>query len=523
MRLSGGSLINSPPRVVVTTADQTLTPSVFPHQMTVSGTVFDDGQPNPTLAWKAWSVAAGPAVNFGPPDALSTQVTFTQPGTYILRLAASDGALVGSDTVTLTLRLNQPPPAPNERPYVNAGTDQTIRFPNTAQLSGWVSDDGLPLPTALSKVWSKVLGPGTVIFGSASAVQTTATFPAGHYVLKVSANDSGAAALCANEPIPAGCTRDDVTVIVLPSQTALLVVPNSAALTAGETAIKNRLIALAFGVTVADEEAGNLKSVGETKDLVFVSHADPAVLGSKLTLAEVPVIVSKATLYPKHVDGRLRDPGAEFGETLNQTQIVATNPNLALAAGLSGTITFTTAPTTFGFAGKLLTDWKAAKIPPIEFRNQGTLFGYEEGTTMLAALHAPGRRIGFPNAEGSLFTADAWKLFDAAVRWAVEPVVPALYVGGSCGSGYDEKETRRHMAVEGYAVTRIADNLVNASHAIGKAVVVVSRSVCAATLGNKLLGALVPVITFDPENFGVMQMTVQLPETTTERLRIRRR
>ena len=242
---------------------------------------------------------------------------------------------------------------------------------------------------------------------------------------------------------------------------------------------------------MADEEAGNLKSVGETKDLVFVSHADPAVLGSKLTLAEVPVIVSKATLYPNMLMADSEIPGAEFGETLNQTQIVVTNPNLALAAGLSGTITFTTAPTTFGFAGKLLTDWKAAEIPP-EILDQGTLFGYEEGTTMLAALHAPGRRIGFPNAEGSLFTADAWKLFDAAVRWAVEPVVPALYVGGSCGSGYDEKETRRHMAVEGYAVTRIADNLVNASHAIGKAVVVVSRSVCAATLGNKLLGALVP-------------------------------
>jgi hypothetical protein len=80
----------------------------------------------------------------------------------------------------------------NQAPTVNAGNDQTITLPAVANLDGTVSDDGLPNPPAtVTTLWSKVSGPGTVVFGNVYAVDTTATFgQAGTYVLQLLADDS---------------------------------------------------------------------------------------------------------------------------------------------------------------------------------------------------------------------------------------------------------------------------------------------------------------------------------------------
>ena len=58
-------------------------------------------------------------------------------------------------------------------------------------LDGTVTDDGLPIPPgAVTTTWTKQSGPGTVTFGSASAVDTTASFSVdGTYVLRLTAND----------------------------------------------------------------------------------------------------------------------------------------------------------------------------------------------------------------------------------------------------------------------------------------------------------------------------------------------
>src|SRR6185436_9356068 len=66
-----------------------------------------------------------------------------------------------------------------------------ITLPNTASLAGTASDDGLPSPpAALTFTWSKVSGPGTVTFGNAATLNTTASFSAaGSYVLRLTASD----------------------------------------------------------------------------------------------------------------------------------------------------------------------------------------------------------------------------------------------------------------------------------------------------------------------------------------------
>ena len=80
----------------------------------------------------------------------------------------------------------------NRSPKVNAGPNQSVSEVNRAiTLYGSVTDDGLPLGSNLTLQWSKVDGPGEVIFGNANLAEATASFSApGIYVLQLTANDS---------------------------------------------------------------------------------------------------------------------------------------------------------------------------------------------------------------------------------------------------------------------------------------------------------------------------------------------
>jgi len=80
-----------------------------------------------------------------------------------------------------------------------------------ANLSGTATDDDLPGRTILTP-WSKVSGPGTVVFANAAALQTTATFSAsGTYLLRLSATDTALS------------SSSDVTIVVTPPNTAPVV------------------------------------------------------------------------------------------------------------------------------------------------------------------------------------------------------------------------------------------------------------------------------------------------------------
>jgi hypothetical protein len=95
-------------------------------------------------------------------------------------------------------------PITNRPPAVNAGADQMIDVPETANLMGAISDDGQPGP--VTATWSVVPtvvtvpptpgvpppGTGTVTFGNPNAANTTATFSSpGRYTLRLTADDGG--------------------------------------------------------------------------------------------------------------------------------------------------------------------------------------------------------------------------------------------------------------------------------------------------------------------------------------------
>jgi len=61
----------------------------------LDATVTDDGQPTPPVVTTAWSKAMGPgSVSFGDANAIDTSASFSQFGTYTLRLQADDSSVI---------------------------------------------------------------------------------------------------------------------------------------------------------------------------------------------------------------------------------------------------------------------------------------------------------------------------------------------------------------------------------------------------------------------------------------------
>jgi RHS repeat-associated protein len=149
------------------------------------GTVSDDAMPRGSTVTPTWSVVSGPgAVVFADPHAAATTAAFSAPGTYTLRLSASDTEFTVSDDVIITVLKNDPP-------VVNAGADREIVLPDAITLSGTASDDGYPTGSTLEVSWSQISGPAPIIFNDAFAATTPASFSApGTYVLRLTASDS---------------------------------------------------------------------------------------------------------------------------------------------------------------------------------------------------------------------------------------------------------------------------------------------------------------------------------------------
>jgi len=163
--------------------DQTVT---LPDPAKLSGNACDDGFPRGAALALQWSKVSGPGdVAFTKPASPLTDASFTVAGTYVLKLTASDSEHSASDEVTVTVL-----PA-NAAPIVNAGPNQTITLPNTANLNGTVADDGFPTGATVSTFWSQVSGPGLVTFNEINNPVTRAIFSTpGTYVLRLSANDT---------------------------------------------------------------------------------------------------------------------------------------------------------------------------------------------------------------------------------------------------------------------------------------------------------------------------------------------
>ncbi|WP_432799176.1 PKD domain-containing protein [Poriferisphaera sp. WC338] len=163
--------------------EQVVTRSGSNVSVTLNGSYTDDGATPSGGITTTWSLGSGPAsVSFTNSSALSTSVTFTRGGEYVLHLAVDDGDKTSFDFVKVIVLDSE-----SGTPSVDANSDTHITAPvYSAALDGTVTG-------ASTTLWNVASSPsgGIVTFANASATDTTVTFNIpGVYVLRLAA-DSG--------------------------------------------------------------------------------------------------------------------------------------------------------------------------------------------------------------------------------------------------------------------------------------------------------------------------------------------
>jgi hypothetical protein len=162
-----GAPVNATPRV--NAGPDKRVPTGTPASLT--GSADDDGLPNPPAAVTVtWSTVSGPGTaTFADPSAAATTATFSAPGTYVLRLTASDGELSASDDVTVVV---DPPGSGVQDVPVATGTDDAEERSASVSLTGTDLElvvDGTTVQTVGMRFAGLLVPPGATI--TAASVQ----------------------------------------------------------------------------------------------------------------------------------------------------------------------------------------------------------------------------------------------------------------------------------------------------------------------------------------------------------------
>jgi hypothetical protein len=217
---------------------------------------------------------------------------------------------------------------------------------------------------------------------------------------------------------PGGCTYTDnwcLTESATACNTSVLFVVGNTTLGSGDLAVKNRLQSLGYSVTVKSDVASTT-SDATGKGLVLISSTTNSTsVNTKFRNVTVPVMLYECYLFDDmKMTGTVDGTDLGVSSSVSQTKILL---NHALTTGVTGTVSV--------FSGGTYVNWgkpgsaaiKAAVIPNSTTKHM--LFAYDTGASMVG-LTAPAKRIGFflENTNAGSLTANGWKLFDNAVKWA---------------------------------------------------------------------------------------------------------
>ena len=112
----------------------------------LTGSATDNWVPNnpPVLSY-SWDQVSGPATaGFSSPNSAATVASFSQAGTYVLRLTVGDGALFSSDSVAVSVTNPTLPVATDDAYQVNRNQTLAVSAP------GVLGNDSAPAGTTLS-------------------------------------------------------------------------------------------------------------------------------------------------------------------------------------------------------------------------------------------------------------------------------------------------------------------------------------------------------------------------------------
>ncbi len=148
-------LLNQPPTANAG-PDQEIT---LPGSALMNGTATDDGLPRGSVLETFWSFVSGPGpVVFPDATLLNATAIFSVPGTYVLRLTASDGKLSASDEMTIVVK---PKPFAERTYTLDADFDQGNLFSVVHDPANQLQLD--PTAHELDFLWVAVSSKGTIV------------------------------------------------------------------------------------------------------------------------------------------------------------------------------------------------------------------------------------------------------------------------------------------------------------------------------------------------------------------------
>jgi hypothetical protein len=227
-----------------------------------------------------------------------------------------------------------------------------------------------------------------------------------------------------------------VTVFI--NSTALLVVGDSVNLDPGDAAMKDRLEALGYAVTVKSASAAVSGDASGMRIVIQAPSSSNAALcpgtpgNCKFKNSATAVMTMSAAVFSDmNMTGSV--DGTDRGNESNQTRvsIPVTSESEPMAAGLKGTVIANTTAATYSWGVPNLTN--AVEIATLFFDpSKYVIFGYPQGVIMKNGATAAGRRVGFGMLSSGLgsLTSSGGALFDAAVLWATQTNTPPHVFAG---------------------------------------------------------------------------------------------
>ncbi|MEI2688266.1 MAG: DUF362 domain-containing protein [Anaerolineae bacterium] len=198
---------------------------------------------------------------------------------------------------------------------------------------------------------------------------------------------------------------------------SVLFVSETRPATAADQALVDRLTTAGYSVLVRNQsETSALEALG--KDLVIISDSVTSTnVNTKFRDVMIPVINWEPSLFDDMMMTGVTS-GTHYGDLASQTQLNIVDASHPLAAGLAAGLRTTTASPQLYFWG--VPSANASVAATLNgYPTRAAVFGYEAGVNMVG-MKAPARRVGFFNGSASVFTADGWALYDAAVQWALQ-------------------------------------------------------------------------------------------------------
>jgi hypothetical protein len=205
-------------------------------------------------------------------------------------------------------------------------------------------------------------------------------------------------------------------------KTVLLVMgyttPKDAALRPGDTKLKARLEQRGFTVKMGDDDDPDSSKATGTNLVIITDTVGNQIMG-KYTMLALPIICAENNLMD---DLRMTGNAATDHNAANVSQVVitATGMNHPLAAGIMGSVMVAGGAQAATWGNPAAAAEKIATIP--NQNNQVAIYGYASGA-MMSGMAAPAKRVGFfaGDAMADSMNDNGWKLFDAAIDWALTP------------------------------------------------------------------------------------------------------